>query len=519
MKKLSLLLFLFVLLFNWTQAAIVNVNVGDDFFDPVSFTIAVGDTIVWTVTGVNPHTTTSTSVPAGAATWNYTFTGAGDNFTYIVQVEGVYEYWCTVHGNLMRASFSTKVALPFVEEFDFNANETLTIHGWVPHSGGSTNAIPVVSPGLVYPDYPSSGIGNAASLTTSGQDVNRQFSIVTSGEIYASLLVNVTSAQTAGDYFFHLGLANTTSIFYGRVFVKLAANDNLAFGLSKTSTSATIVPVYSDSIYTTGTTYLLVLKYQFNPDVNDDVVSLFINPAISQTEPSPDLVHDTSSSNDPANIGGVYLRQGNAGNASNVIVDGIRVSTSWVVTVVPVELTSFSAVTQNNGVNLNWTTATETNNSGFAVERKQGNTNWNNVAFVNGNGTTSSEKKYSYFDGNLTPGKYLYRLKQIDFDGSFEYSNIVEVTFEAPSKFELSQNYPNPFNPSTTISYSLPKVGHVSLKVYNALAQEVAVLVNGIKEAGNHKIDFNASNLNSGIYFYKLEAGDITQVKKMTLIK
>ncbi|MDO8550213.1 MAG: T9SS type A sorting domain-containing protein, partial [Ignavibacteria bacterium] len=166
-----------------------------------------------------------------------------------------------------------------------------------------------------------------------------------------------------------------------------------------------------------------------------------------------------------------------------------------------------------------WTTATELNNSGFEIERKLENTNWNKVTFVNGNGTTSSEKKYSYFDGNLTPGKYLYRLKQIDFDGSFEYSNIVEVNFEAPSKFELSQNYPNPFNPSTTISFSLPKASHVSLKVYNALGQEIAVLVNGIKEAGNHKIDFNPSNLNSGIYFYKLEAGNITQVKKMTLIK
>ena len=168
---------------------------------------------------------------------------------------------------------------------------------------------------------------------------------------------------------------------------------------------------------------------------------------------------------------------------------------------------------------MKWSTASELNNSGFEVERKQENTSWSKVAFVNGNGTTTSEKKYSYFDGNLTSGKYLYRLKQIDFDGSFEYSNIVEVDIEVPSKFELSQNYPNPFNPGTTISYSLPKAGHVSLKVYNALGQEVVTLVNGIKELGVHKIDFNAAGLNSGIYFYKLEAGDINQVKKMTLIK
>jgi hypothetical protein len=168
---------------------------------------------------------------------------------------------------------------------------------------------------------------------------------------------------------------------------------------------------------------------------------------------------------------------------------------------------------------LSWSTATEINNSGFEVERKQENSNWSNVAFVNGSGTTSSEKKYSYFDGSLTAGKYQYRLKQIDFDGSFEYSKVVDVDVNAPSKFELSQNYPNPFNPSTKISYSVPKTGYVSLKVYNALGQEVAGLVNGVKEAGIHTIEFNAVNLNSGIYFYKLEAGDITQVKKMTLIK
>jgi plastocyanin len=518
MKKLSLLFLFVAFLFTGAKAATINVSVTDFAFTPLSFTVQVGDTVVWTLTS-GSHTTTSTSVPAGAASWDYTFTGPGDTFSYIVQVEGVYEYWCAIHTIDMRASFSTKVSLPFVEDFNFTSTETLTIHGWVAHSGGTTNAIPVTSPGLTYSSYPSSGIGNAASLTTSGQDVNRQFSEVTSGTLYASLMVNVSSAQAVGDYFFHLGLANTTSIFYGRVFVRLAANSNLSFGLSKTSTSTTIVPVYSDSIYNTGTTYLLVLKYQFNPDVNDDTVSLFINPVVGPTEPSPDLTHGGSSSNDPANIGGVYLRQGTAANAANVVVDGIRVGTTWVGTVLPVELTSFSATTQNDGVLLNWSTASEINNSGFDVERKQENTGWSKVAFVNGNGTTTSEKNYSYFDKNITSGKYSYRLKQIDFDGSFEYSQIIEVNFETPVYFELSQNYPNPFNPNTTISYSLPQTGFVSLKVYNALGQEVSILVNGIKEAGNYKIDFNAINLNSGIYFYKLEAGNFNEVKKMTLIK
>ncbi|OGU75798.1 MAG: hypothetical protein A2V93_06160 [Ignavibacteria bacterium RBG_16_34_14] len=186
---------------------------------------------------------------------------------------------------------------------------------------------------------------------------------------------------------------------------------------------------------------------------------------------------------------------------------------------IPVELTSFTAVSQNRSVVLKWSTASEINNFGFEVERKREESDWRIITFINGNGTTTSEKNYLYLDENITSGKYQYRLKQIDFDGSFEYSKIVEVNFETPVNFELSQNYPNPFNPNTIISYSLPKASHVSLKVYNTLGQEVAALVNGIKEAGNHKIDFNASNLNSGIYFYKLETGNFNEVKKMTLIK
>jgi Secretion system C-terminal sorting domain len=185
----------------------------------------------------------------------------------------------------------------------------------------------------------------------------------------------------------------------------------------------------------------------------------------------------------------------------------------------PVELSTFTAVAQKNGVTLHWTTASELNNSGFEVERSRDRKGWSKVAFIQGNGTTSSEKKYSYYDENLTDGKYQYRLKQIDFDGSFEYSKIVEIQIGAPAEFELSQNYPNPFNPSTKISFTIPKAGHVSLKIYNTLGQEVADLVNGVIEAGIHNIQFEAVNLNSGIYFYRLEAENLLQVRKMTLIK
>ena len=196
--------------------------------------------------------------------------------------------------------------------------------------------------------------------------------------------------------------------------------------------------------------------------------------------------------------------------------------------IIPVELTSFNANVQNGSVILNWTTATETNNKGFTVERIADSLpkEWKEIGFVPGNGTTTQPRSYSFKDENVSSGTYLYRLKQIDFDGSYEYSNTVEVRVNIPSEFSLSQNYPNPFNPSTTIEYSVPKDGYVTLKVYNVLGEEVAKLVNGIVKAGNHEVTFNASGLpagkaglSSGIYYYRMETDNRVFVKKMMVLK
>ena len=145
--------------------------------------------------------------------------------------------------------------------------------------------------------------------------------------------------------------------------------------------------------------------------------------------------------------------------------------------------------------------------------------NWDKVGFVNGNGTTTETQSYSFVDENLVSGKYQYRLKQIDFDGTFEYSNEVEVIVSVPEKFELSQNYPNPFNPNTRIQYAITSNQFVSLKVYDILGNEVETLVNENKPTGNYEINFNASELASGIYFYKIQAGNFIKTKKMILLK
>jgi hypothetical protein len=190
--------------------------------------------------------------------------------------------------------------------------------------------------------------------------------------------------------------------------------------------------------------------------------------------------------------------------------------------VVPVELSSFTASVSGNSITLNWSTSTETNNQGFEIQRKTEN-EFLAVGFANGNGTTTEIQNYSFTDRNLNAGSYSYRLKQVDFDGSFEYSDIVEVVV-APADFSLNQNYPNPFNPSTIITFNLAIDSKVTLTVFNTLGEEVTKLVNGNLPAGVQQIDFNASGLNSGVYFYQLQANGIdgtsfSSVKKMILSK
>ncbi|WP_348342550.1 T9SS type A sorting domain-containing protein [Ignavibacterium sp.] len=199
--------------------------------------------------------------------------------------------------------------------------------------------------------------------------------------------------------------------------------------------------------------------------------------------------------------------------------------------IIPVELTSFTAISVGNNVELNWSTATETNNRGFEIQRSvipsgARNLSWETAGFVDGKGTTTEPQNYAFVDKNLTSGKYAYRLKQIDFDGTFEYlptgqagSNQVEVEILTPDKFTLEQNYPNPFNPTTVISWQSPVSSWQTLKVYDVLGNEVVTLVNEYREAGSYKVEFDASELPSGVYYYKLSVGNFSDVKKMMLIK
>lgn len=190
----------------------------------------------------------------------------------------------------------------------------------------------------------------------------------------------------------------------------------------------------------------------------------------------------------------------------------------WASDLVPVELTSFTGSVKEKGVELNWSTATELNNQGFEIEKKV-NGQFTKIGYVPGFGTTTEIRNYSYLDSKFETGKNIYRLKQIDFGGTFEYSNEVEVEVNIPLEFALEQNFPNPFNPTTTIKYSIAEEGFVNLTIFNLLGEKVAALVSRNMKPGRYTVDFDASSLSTGIYVYRLDSGKNTSVKKMILMK
>jgi hypothetical protein len=190
--------------------------------------------------------------------------------------------------------------------------------------------------------------------------------------------------------------------------------------------------------------------------------------------------------------------------------------------IVPVELLAFTASVHNSDVQLLWSTASELNNMGFEIERSIDNPdNFVTVGFIEGKGSSTEINYYSFTDNPQLNGvnQLYYRLKQVDFDGTFSYSDLVNVTYDVPAEFVLSQNFPNPFNPSTRINYFVPKESFVSIKVYDFLGREVTTLVNETKSTGSYEIVFDASNLPSGTYFYTLIAENYSSTMKMILLK
>lgn len=244
---------------------------------------------------------------------------------------------------------------------------------------------------------------------------------------------------------------------------------------------------------------------------------------------------DLIGSNPELEVKGPYFNAGNIYTIRLLVTDGfgatnIDEAQITVQAELPVELTSFAAEISDGKVLLTWTTATEIKNYGFDVERRIINpgedstgtlsiNEWQKVGFVEGHGNSNLPNDYSFLDNSISINEFEYRLKQIDFDGNFEYSHKVKVDLSVSEGFSVKQNFPNPFNPTTKIEFSIPLENNVEIKVFNLLGMEVATLLNEGREAGTYSIEFNASNLSSGIYFYKIVSGNYSEFKKMILLK
>lgn len=207
--------------------------------------------------------------------------------------------------------------------------------------------------------------------------------------------------------------------------------------------------------------------------------------------------------------------------ADNIIINGTFTGGGTICTgALPVTISLFNALSEKNSVKLTWKTEGEINNSGFELERKTESSSWIKLVFITGSGTTNQPVEYTFEDKKLMPGKYFYRLKQIDYNGNYEYFDLpLYVLISKPKDFLLGQSYPNPSNPKCSIDFQLPERTFVNISVYDLLGKKIAELVNLDTEAGIHTVEFDGSNLASGTYIYRITAGKFTEVKKMILVK
>jgi|GEM_PF-2331418 len=409
-----------------------------------------------------------------------------------------------------------------VNNFDFSGN--LTGYGWTVHNGGITNPISTTT-GLSFTNYSGSGIGNGALIGgNGGQDVNITFpSQNTNGQnIYASFLVNVIddSEPKSGDYFFHLGHPGTPntsfSAFAARVFAKFDASGNVNFGLSNTSTAT-----YGTTNFAKNTTYLIILKYTIATGNVNDPVSMWVYSQGQDfsTEPNTGAEVVNTTTNGTNAISAIGLRQGD-NNQPAVIIDGIRIATSWA-RVLPVTFTSFAATKDGKNNLLSWSTASEQNNAGFEVQRSIDGTTYENIGFVkslSATGNSSTPLSYKFTDFSPLGLQQYYRLKQTDLDGKFVYSAIIRVKREAPATLTVTKVHPNPSTSSIYINAACPAATTLQLAVVDMNGRVVGrKQVNAL--VGNNGFDMPVAQLAPGTYLLQVINADNKVVTTEKFIK
>jgi hypothetical protein len=368
------------------------------------------------------------------------------------------------------------------------------------------------------------------SLLLIGISISVSITSISSAQtrVYSAFCINITNVAAlpennslTGEYLVGLIVPQGKTPFYGSIVARKGTAAN-TFQLGIRATMMNDALFYSADL-STGEGYRVALSAERGEDKNTLLIKYWFNPEFHLPEPLPLLVQTGDVF--PFDVNKVVVRISSKSPAPAIITDA-QTSPEWGVMAMPVELVSFAATMKRYGVELTWRTATEVNNYGFEIQRKSSSLvsarddKWTKVGFVEGAGNSNAPKEYSFVDNASASGTYAYRLKQIDRDGRFEYSDQIEITVsQMPQKFLLMQNYPNPFNPATTIRFAVPVSGFVSLKVYDALGKEIATVVHEVKDAGEHAAQFNASALPSGTYFYTLRSGNSVETKKMMLLK
>jgi hypothetical protein len=420
------------------------------------------------------------------------------------------------------------------ENFSYSAGSLNNVTtNWTKFQPGDID-IQVIDGNLGYPNYALSNNGRMILLNGgpgSRSGVVRNFTTQKNNgvSVYYSFLLNLINTTdldintSAGDDFLNFVSSMSTNRSY--IFIR-QGSDPSKFSLGLAKASSDDISWYNTEL-SINTTYLIVVRYYFQS--GSDMTRLWINPDLLGAEPTPNVT--TTTGTDASDLCGLQIKQ--RAKSGHEQIDGVRVTTSWAQIPLPIELIAFTANVAGNQVSLNWKTATEINNYGFEVERgqtsnvksqtPQAGQAWEKIGFVQGHGNSNSPKEYSFTDNPVGGTSFGYRLKQIDIDGKFEYSNSLEVMLDPPSKSAALQNYPNPFNPSTTISYKIQSACFATLKVYDVLGKEIAILVNEEKPAGIYDIVWNGKNnsgikLTSGVYFYRLTAGSFVQTRKMILL-
>ncbi|MEP0823124.1 MAG: T9SS type A sorting domain-containing protein [Ignavibacterium sp.] len=409
-----------------------------------------------------------------------------------------------------------------VEDFVYPAGESLTSHGWTAYGAAGINPVLVHSPGLEYPGHPGSGVGNAARLSGTDEDVRRSFAAQSDKTVYVSFLVEVRNATTgtADKHFLHLN----TSPQIGRVYARRTSG-SIAFGLEHGAEG----PVFTDAVYAMNAVYLLVLRYDHVSGAANDAARLYVfENGVPAVEPAvPTLGPTRTTGSEPSSLSGVSLRQADSPD-NDFIIDGIRVGTSWSEAGLPVELSSFGARAEKGFVELGWRTESETENYGWEVERRtfsgfkfqvSGSETWNRIGFVQGAGTSSSPKEYVFVDGPVQPGRYAYRLKQIDLDGTTTWSREVIAMVETDDSAAVVGCYPNPFNGTANFIVRVSEEGRVQLTVHDVLGRKVITLLDERKVPGIYRVSWPAVGAPSGVYYYTGEVGGKRTAGKLVFVK